>query len=54
VAPLPFLFLIPKNKADQAELQKSDESSFVGGVIFVGVLAASLLWTAVESAIEIA
>ena len=54
IAPLPLLFLIPKDKAEQTRLQKSDESSFVGGAVFIGVLAASLSLTVVENAIEIA
>ena len=49
LAPLPLLFLIPKDKKEQLKLQKSDESSFVAGCLFVGVLVAALLLTVVEN-----
>jgi len=54
VVPLPLLFLIPRNKEEQIKLQKSPETSFAGGVIFVGVLVVSLIATVVENVIEIA
>jgi len=49
VAPLPLLFLIPKDKKDQAALQKSSDTSFAGGVTFVVVLVVSLVLTVVEN-----
>ena len=49
VAPLPMLFLIPKNKQDQIELQKSSASNFYCGAAFVVVLAISLIATAIEA-----
>jgi len=54
MAPLPFIFLIPKDKKEQAQLQKSGESTFLGGLVFVGVLFFSLCWTLVQSFIELA
>lgn len=53
IAPLPFLFLIPKNKEDQMRLQKSPEKNYWCGVAFVVVLGVSLTATVIESIWEI-
>jgi hypothetical protein len=53
IAPLPLLFLIPKNKEEQDKLQKSPETSFLGGATFVGVLVVALIATVVENVIEL-
>lgn len=49
LAPLPLLFLIPKDKKEQLELQKSDETSFAAGSVFIGVLVVALTCTVVEN-----
>jgi hypothetical protein len=53
LAPLPLLFLIPKDKKEQLKLQKSDESSFAAGCVFIGVLVVALAWTVVENILYI-
>mmetsp|Transcript_11523 Transcript_11523/g.14959 ORF Transcript_11523/g.14959 Transcript_11523/m.14959 type:complete len:517 (-) Transcript_11523:204-1754(-) len=53
VVPIALINLIPGSPAEQKQLQKSDESSAVGGFVFLAVLFVSLLWTVVESIYEI-
>lgn len=56
IGPLPLLLLglIPKNKEDQHKLQKDETRSYSAGVIFLFVMALTLLITFVESVYEVA
>lgn len=56
IGPLPLLLLglIPKNKEDQHKLQIDETRSYSAGVIFLFVMALTLLITFVESVYEVA
>jgi hypothetical protein len=43
--PLSLLSLLPHSEEDQEKLSKSQERSKTGGVVFLTVLAVSLMWS---------
>jgi len=45
--------MLPNDAEEQKELAKSRKSSRIGGQIFLGVLAISLLWTVSNSVWQI-
>lgn len=51
--PLSLLFLLPHNEKDQEQLAKSQDRSRLGGVVFLIVLAVSLLWTLTTSTVTL-
>ena len=53
VTPVALVWLLPKNKKEQLELQKSSETSVVWGKIFLYVTFGSILFTVVESIWEL-
>lgn len=51
--PIVFVGLLPRNKAEQLEMQKSSDSSVLGGKIFVVVAAGSILFSILQAAYEL-
>ena len=49
VLPLLLLPLLPKNEEDQERLSKDKTKSKLGGIVFLTVLCASVVWTFVVS-----
>lgn len=53
MTPVTLVWLLPKNKKEQQELQKSSETSVLWGKIFLYVTFGSILFTVVESIWEL-
>lgn len=53
LSPIVFVGLLPKNKQEQLELQRSTESSARAGMIFVIVAGGSILFTLVQAIYEL-
>lgn len=47
------VWLLPRNKKEQQELQKSSDSSSLGGKVFLWAAGLSILFTIVEAAVEL-
>mmetsp|Transcript_23931 Transcript_23931/g.41699 ORF Transcript_23931/g.41699 Transcript_23931/m.41699 type:complete len:517 (-) Transcript_23931:572-2122(-) len=52
-APLAFVWLLPKDRAEQKRMQADDTRSWWGGALFVAALGLAWVWTIVESFYEI-
>jgi MFS family permease len=53
VVPLIFVGVLPANKVEQRKLQESNEKSVTGGIIFLMLFLTAMLWTLIESILEI-
>lgn len=53
VTPIVFVGLLPKNKAEQQALQKSTESSHLGGRVFLIVAGGSILFSIAQATYEL-
>ena len=47
------VWLLPRNKKEQLELQKSSSTSALGGKVFLWVAGLSILFTVVEAIVEL-
>ena len=53
LVPLSFIYLLPKNEADQEKLQQNSRKSKYGGIVFLTVLFGSLFWSISSSVIQL-
>ena len=53
VTPMFLVWLLPRNKKEQQELQKSSAASSLGGKVFLWVAGLSILFTIVEAIVEL-
>lgn len=51
--PLLFLYLLPKNEAEQEKLRQNSKKSRIGGMIFLAVLFGSLFWNLSTAIMEL-
>lgn len=53
VTPMALVWLLPRNKKEQQELQKSSATNRLGGQIFLVTVGLSILFTIVEAVVEL-